>query len=638
MSSFDVRRLLASLNDAQRMAATHPEGPLEVIAGPGSGKTRTLVARICWLIATGQAQPSEICALAFMNDAAREVRERLAEQLGSEVVSQVTATTTHRLAHMILRDHAGRFGRAARTSIWTAEDGRRALSATLADRERSLDAATVLARARYRAQRVQSPWQAAAAAHADERSLLVDGLLAYEHAKRASSAWDFDDLLSHAVVCLESDDLLRVRRGRRFGWVLIDEVQDLNPAQMRLALLLASAHRNLTIVGDPQQAICSWRGATSAENFAAFANAHPGRTTVALERCYRCSPQILAAADRLLAAVRQERHHAFCSATAPGARPLVVSCEDERDEASQVASWAKHHRADGAALSELAVLMRVNEQARHIEQALMRARVPCRIVGATGFAERAEVRDALAALRLVVNPHDRLAFARAARAAGAGVGAKSIAVVIAAADRQPGASLLELAADGRLDELGPQQRAALREWGQGLRASAVEASIGAQVRRILVASGQPDRLHRALEPGRSADTQLRALDALERLRDLVRLADDYQLEADQPTLADFVATVALGSAEGHRDADAEAVSLLTVHRAKGLEFTHVWIAGMEEGLFPHARAIQEAGEGEERRLAYVAMTRAKRTLTLSWARSRRDLAQEASRFLNGLCS
>src|SRR3954449_12525941 len=169
MSSLDVRRLLASLNDAQRRAVTHPAGPLEVIAGPGSGKTRTLVARICWLIASGQAHPQEICALAFMNDAAREVRERLAEQLGHEAAGQVTATTTHRLAHAILRDHAGRFGRAARTSIWGADDSRRALTAALAGRERAIDAATLLTRARVAAQRVQGPWEAAAAAHPDER-------------------------------------------------------------------------------------------------------------------------------------------------------------------------------------------------------------------------------------------------------------------------------------------------------------------------------------------------------------------------------------------------------------------------------------------------------------------------------------
>jgi superfamily I DNA/RNA helicase len=570
-----------------------------------------------------------------MNDAAREVRERLAHQLGDDVAAQVTATTTHRLAHLIVRDHTQRFGRSARTSIWTADDSRRALRAALADAEHSADAATVIAHARVGAQRVQSPWQTAAAIHRDERALLVEGLLAYEQVKRASSAWDFDDLLSHAVVCLESDDLLRARLGRRFAWVLVDEVQDLNPAQMRLALLVASAHRNLTIVGDPLQAICSWRGATSAENFAAFATAHPGRTTVALDRCYRCSPQILKSADGLLAAVRQGRRHAFRSAAPPGPRPMVVACEDERAEGGQIASWARRHIDAGAAPGELAVLVRVNEQAAAIERALLRGKVPCIVVGATGFADRAEIRDALAVLRLVVNSHDRLAFARAARAAGAGVGERSVAALLAAGDHTPDCSLLELAQTHALEELGAKQRVALRRWATALRQAAGGSTVAAQVRLVLVASGQPDRLHRALEPGRSADAQLRALDALERLRDLVRLADDYQRETDEPTLADFVATVALGSSErdhGHF----EAVSLLTVHRAKGLEFTHVWIAGMEEGLFPHARAIQEAGEGEERRLAYVAMTRAKQTLTLSWTRSRRGLVQQPSRFLNGL--
>jgi DNA helicase-2/ATP-dependent DNA helicase PcrA len=636
MSSPDVRRLLASLNDAQRRATTHPSGPLEVIAGPGSGKTRTLVARICWLIASGKARPQEICALAFMNDAAREVRERLAEQLGHEAASQVTATTTHRLAHVILRDHAGRFGRVARTSIWSADDSRRALTTALVERQLAIDPVTITARVRVGAQRVQSPWQSALAVHEDDRPSVVDGILAYEQAKRSSSAWDFDDLLSHAVVCLESDDLLRARLGRRFRCVLIDEVQDLNPAQMRLALLLASSHRNLTIVGDPLQAICSWRGATSEENFAAFARAHPGRATVALDRCYRCSPQILAAADGLLARVKQGRRHAFRSTADAGPRPLVVACDDERDEAHAVAAWAKRHRDAGAALSGLAVLVRVNDQTAAIERALVRAKVPCRVVGATGFADRAEIRDALAALRLVVNPHDRLALARAAKAAGAGIGAKSLAALMAAADRHRERSLLELGAGATVAELGARQRAALNDWSGGMLAAAADAPVGAQVRRILVASGQPDRLRRTVETRRSPDAQLKALDALERLRDLVRMADDYARESDDPTLADFVAAVALGSSETHAQTDANAVSLLTVHRAKGLEFAHVWIAGLEEGLLPHARAIAEAGEAEERRLAYVAMTRAKRTLTTSWARIRRDLAQQPSRFLNGL--
>jgi DNA helicase II / ATP-dependent DNA helicase PcrA len=634
MSSFDVRRLLASLNDAQRKAATHPGGPLEVIAGPGSGKTRTLVARICWLIAMGCARPQEICALAFMNDAARELRERLAEQLGRDVAAQITATTTHRLAHLIVRDHASRFGRTQRTSIWSAEDGRRALSHALAGRARALDGATVLAHARVGAQRIQSPWQTAAAANREERALVVDGLLSYEQVKRVSSAWDFDDLLSHAVVCLESDDLLRARFDRRFAWVLVDEVQDLNPAQMRLALLLASAHRNLTIVGDPLQAICSWRGATSAENFDAFATAHPGRATVALDRCYRCSPQILATATSLLATVNAGRRHAFRSAAAPGPHPLVVACKDERDEARQIASWARRHVEARVSLGELAVLVRVNDQTGAIERALVRAKVPCRVVGATGFADRAEIRDALAALRLVVNPYDRVAFVRAAKASGAGVGERSVAALLGAADQAPGVSLLDLAVDAPLEELGPKRRAALRHWASALQQRGAAATVAEQARQVLVASGQPDRLHRALESGRSADVQLKALDALQRLRDLVRMADDYQREEDDPALADFVATVALGSSDG--EPDAGAVSLLTVHRAKGLEFEHVWIAGLEEGLFPHARAIQEAGDGEERRLAYVAMTRAKRTLTASWARSRRGLAQQPSRFLNGL--
>jgi DNA helicase-2/ATP-dependent DNA helicase PcrA len=273
--------LLAGLDERQRRAAQHRHGPLAVVAGAGTGKTRVLVARVAWLISSGQARPEEICALTFMNDSAREIAERLERALGGTVATRITVGTSHRIANTMLRGCAARFARYGRYSIWDTDQGRRALGQALDHREQATVSATrVSALARGGAQRLWSPWQTAVALPDDEQAPAFAGLLAYEHAKRASAAFDFDDLLLYAAVALESDPALRRALARRWRHVLIDEVQDTNHAQYRIVSLLAAEHRNLMILGDPDQSICAYRGATSEENFAAFARDFPEHDTV----------------------------------------------------------------------------------------------------------------------------------------------------------------------------------------------------------------------------------------------------------------------------------------------------------------------------------------------------------------------
>ena len=280
--------------------------------------------------------------------------------------------------------------------------------------------------------------------------------------------------------------------------------------------------------------------------------------------------------------------------------------------------------------------MRVNELASGIEQALMAARVPVHITGAQGFCDRAEIRDALAALSLVANPRDRLAFGRVAKAAGVGVGETACRALFAHADAHAQRALLEHGACSSLDALRPRQRDAVRELCAGLlavsqRAARQTGGVADHVMAGLVASRQPERLQRTIQSSRSDRARYRARRSLERLRGLVRLARAYEAEAPRPDLGDFIAGLTL-TASNARD-KGEAASVMTIHRAKGLEFDHVWLAGVEEGLLPHRRSVREGGEPEERRLAYVAVTRAKRTLHVSWARERGGRPREPSRYL-----
>jgi DNA helicase-2/ATP-dependent DNA helicase PcrA len=494
----------------------------------------------------------------------------------------------------------------------------------------------VSALARDGAQRLWSPWQAAVTRPEDQRDAAWVGLLAYERAKRASAALDFDDLLLYAAVALESDRCLRASLGRRWRHVLLDEVQDTNHAQYRIVSLLAAEHRNLMILGDPDQAICAYRGATSEENFAAFARDFPEHDVVTLERNYRSTATILNAANALIAANRGRVDKRLWTTGAPGDPIAVHQADHELDEAQRIAAWARVHLDAGAAASALCVLVRVNELAAGIEQALMAARVPVHVAGTLGFRDRAEIRDALAALCLVANPRDRLAFARVAKAAGAGVGESACRALFAHADTEPQLALLQHGVGSSLDALRPRQRAAVRDLCAGLldvsqRVARRPGYVAEHVVAALLASRLPERLRHTIETSRSERARYRARRALERLRELVRLARAYEANAPRPDLGDFIAGLTLAASDSCDQG--EAASVMTIHRAKGLEFDHVWIAGAEEGLLPHRRSVREGAEPEERRLAYVAVTRAKRTLHVSWARERGGREREPSRYL-----
>ncbi|MEA2380300.1 MAG: ATP-dependent helicase UvrD/PcrA, partial [Solirubrobacteraceae bacterium] len=396
--------------------------------------------------------------------------------------------------------------------------------------------------------------------------------------------------------------------------------------------LLAADHRRLTVLGDPRQAICAYRGATSAENFAAFATEFHDTATVTLRRNYRSTPPILAAANQLAAPLPDGPTTGLWTATQHGDAVVIVAPDDEAGEAAAIVAWARANDGDGTR----AVLVRVNDQIAPIEQVLLRAGVRTAVFGATQFAARAEIRNALAALAVAANPRDRLAFARMAAAAGRGVGPGACRALFTHGDANPGGSLLDHAARGDIAGLTARQSRALRGLCAPLIAArdALEeqpAAVAEHVTAVLVASGQPDRLKRTAGGGAGAPTRWRAQRQLRNLRALVTQARAYERRTQDPRLADFLARIALAGDD--RAIGGDAVALSTIHRAKGLEFHHVWVAGAEEGRLPHGRALREDGEPEERRLAYVAVTRAKRTLHVSWVAKRGGRRCEQSRYL-----
>ena len=620
--------LLDALDPDQRTAATHPGGPLEVIAGAGTGKTRVLTARIAWLISSGRARPEAVCAVAFMNDAARQIRERLAVALGEPAARRVWVGTSHRLAARVLRGQAARFGRAARFSIWDEHDVDAALAAIPIDTPRAV------ARTRARASAEQlAPPHAGRAGKGDHA--LRDTLSAYEQAKRVSSAFDFDDLLRYAVIALESDDGLRAAVGRRFTHVLVDEFQDLNPAQYRLVALIAGGHRRLTVLGDPRQAICAYRSATAAANFGALAADFPDTHWMSLGRNHRSTGAILAAANRLARDLPSPRGTDLWTTGEQAGHVAVVRCADGGEETERITAWARA----GPRGQRRAVLARMNAQLAPVEQALLAAGVPVVVVGAAAFAERAGIRDALAALALAANSRDRLAFARVAAAAGRGVGPGTCRALFAHADDHPGQSLLDHGVNAAIPGLTARQASALRDLCRPLLAASRELDAGArrlgdQVVAVLVASGQPDRLRRTAAGRARGPTRARAERRLRNLRALVHLARAYDQRSERAILGDLLADLALD--RDARRPDPDTVVLSTIHRAKGLEFDHVWLAGAEEGRLPHRRALAEESEPEERRLAYVAVTRARRTLYVSWVEARGARAREPSRYLADL--
>ncbi len=609
----------------------HRGGPLLVVAGAGSGKTRVLTRRIAHLLASGDAAPWEILAITFTNKAADEMRRRVVELVGARA-ERMWVSTFHSACLRMLRVHAGRIGYDGAFTVYDESDSRRLLE--LVEAELDIDAKRLPPRAVAAVISQAKAELVGAARFVEEASWGADPFrrrigevyTEYQRRLKAANAMDFDDLLFQAVVLLQSaEDVLEAYR-RRFRHILVDEYQDTNHAQHELVLLLGREHGNVTVVGDSDQSIYRWRGAEIA-NILEFEAAFPNATTVLLEQNYRSTQTILDAANAVISNNLGRRPKELFTEGERGERICLYRADDERDEASFVASEVLRLRAsEDLSYGDVAVFYRTNAQSRVIEEELVRQGIPYKVVGGPRFYDRREVRDILAYLRVIANPDDEISFRRIVNVPKRGIGQTSVVRLSAAAAASGtaiGRSLEGAEAAGLTGKAlkGAQELSALlRE----LRTAAVETPPGDLVELVAKRSGYLDEL--------AAERTHEAEGRIENIAELAGVAREYE------RLSELLETVALVSDSDQLDNDGSRVSLMTLHTAKGLEFPAVFLVGMEEGIFPHSRTLGEPLElEEERRLCYVGITRARRFLylTQSWSRTLwgRTLPGMPSRFL-----
>ena len=629
-----------ALNPRQQAAVEHPAGPLLVLAGAGSGKTRVLTARLAHLIDGMGIRASAVFATTFTNRAAREMRHRVASLLGREPAG-LWIGTFHSLSARLLRREAPLLGFTPQFTIYDEDD-------RLALLKRLLEQAGYAAKAfpprlvqnlvSGAKNRLVTPEELAGSATDKLERVAAEMYVALDRALRAANAMDFDDLLLHPLMVFREHPDRLAWYQQRFRAVLVDEFQDTNRAQYLLVRGLAGAHGNICAVGDDDQSIYSWRGA-DVRNMLDFQRDFPAATLVRLEQNYRSTQTILDAANALIAENTQRLGKTLFTARAGGAPILLVATADERDEAEWIVREFRSRMADEHyAPPDCAVLYRTNAQSRALEEALRRAGMPYQIVGAISFYARREVRDLVAYLRLVVNPADDEAFLRAVQVPRRGLGLSSLAVLQAVAAQWSRSLLATAEIADRIPDLRPQAKRGLTAFAAliaELRGAAHAAP--AQMLERVIEAIQYEQVLESEGP--------EGLERVENVRELLAAAAEWSEEVDADDtgtpLERFLAIAALTTSAEQAGGDPDGVTLMTVHTAKGLEWPVVVVAGLEDGLFPLSRALETPeGAEEERRLAYVAVTRARDRLCLTWARARRRGGQLMpglpSRFLEAI--
>jgi DNA helicase II / ATP-dependent DNA helicase PcrA len=654
-------QFLDSLNPEQREAVLQVNGPLLILAGAGSGKTRVITSRIAYLIGDGHAEPHEVLAVTFTNKAAGEMRERVEALLGSEC-SRMWVSTFHALCARLLRREGPAIGLSRDFVIYDSSDQLAVVKQAL--KELHIDDSFIqpraaLSRISHAKNLMETPEAIAAAAGWNRRDEHIAKIYEYYlKTLKESSALDFDDLLLKTVDLFEQSAGVRAKYANQFRFVMVDEYQDTNRPQYLLIRRLSEVHRNLCVVGDPDQSIYKWRGADM-RNLADFDKDFPEATTVKLERNYRSTQIILDAASAVISQNRNRKEKRLWTDRTGGPRIVYFRGGDELEEADFITRTAR------AGLSEdsdatVAVLYRTNAQSRAIEDALMREGLAYKIVGGVRFYERKEIKDALAYMRLVINPHDDVSVRRVINVPARGIG-KGVMDTLEKIDL---ASLSGGPGDSGLDDLpllsaglqptvavnslwtrlvrGLEDRAftgraaasltVFRDLIVSLTEIARQESVSIAIGKMLDRSGYLQDLR----DDRSEDSEARA----ENLAELVSAAREYESRDPEASLNGFVDRLSLLSdADETQGSENARIWMMTLHSAKGLEFPTVVMAGLEEGLFPHSRSSEDNEElEEERRLCYVGMTRARVRLVLTGAARRRVFGEykssEPSRFID----
>jgi DNA helicase-2/ATP-dependent DNA helicase PcrA len=640
-----VQALLEGLNEPQREAVTHGEGPLLILAGAGSGKTRVLTHRVAFLIFTGQAHPSEIMAITFTNKAAQEMRGRV-ERLLTDPPTHTRGMwlmTFHAACARILRAQGERLGYTPRFTIYDQADARRMVKRCIeevgVDPKRFAPAA-VHGQISQAKNKLLTASDCAQSVGSQFEEVVAEVYGLYEHELHRMNAMDFDDLLFRAVNLLELYEEVRKSYAQAFKHVLVDEYQDTNHAQYRLLQLLVGGgrskpvrgervnipgHRNLAVVGDDSQSIYGFRGA-DVRNILDFEEDFPDARVVKLEQNYRSTQTILSAANAVIANNRGGIAKRLWSERGQGSPIRVHGLDDEHAEARFVVGEVERLVDEGASRSEIAVFYRTNAMSRVIEDTLVRREIAYQVIGGTKFYERAEIKDAVAYLAWIANPFDVVSFQRVANSPRRGLGQTSLSRIVAHS-ASVGESVWEVAgAAERIPGLGAAAIKALGRFMTTMEDLAVLARegipVGDLMDAVLARTGYVEALE-AEAVGRG-EKAFESQGRIENLQQLVEVAHEFDsgARAEGDTLELFLQELALKSDGDSRRDDEGLVTLMTLHNAKGLEYPTVFVVGCEEGVFPHQRALDEGGIEEERRLFYVAVTRAMRELYLTYARRR----------------
>ncbi|MDH7602007.1 MAG: DNA helicase PcrA [Armatimonadota bacterium] len=633
-----TNRILEELNEEQRSAVLHTEGPVLVFAGAGSGKTRVLTYRIAYLIKEKGVRPYEILAVTFTNKAANEMKERI-EQLLGQRANGLWAGTFHGTCARILRERGHEIAIDRNFTIFDDSDQlalvRECMEHLNLDQKRYPPRAILdlISRAK---ERLIEPHEFSNHFVGQNEAVARSVYPLYQNKLAENRALDFDDLIMQTVKLLKTSESAREHYQSRFRYILVDEYQDINYAQYVLVKLLGAKHRNIFCVGDDDQSIYRWRGA-DVGIILQFESDYPDATIYKLERNYRSTKKILEAANRVVSRNRSRAPKKLWTENPEGCDIELIEAGNEIDEAERIAYSIQQKVASGKReYRDIAVLYRINAQSRVLEDTFMRHGIPHRLIGAVRFYERKEVKDIIAYLRLAANPFESVSLRRVINVPHRGIGATSLAKLEEFASRK-GISLYEaLHRLHEAEDISKRARTAMEAFAaiiDHLHELSTQLPVNRLAEEVVAVTGYIDDLAQE----HTAEAQSRA----ENVRELLTVTDQFVQSAENPSLAAFLEQVSLISDIDTYDPSGNAVTLMTLHSAKGLEFPVVYIAGMEEGILPHRRSATDSEElEEERRLCYVGMTRAKEELIFSHAYKRTLMGQtqlcEISRFLRDI--
>ncbi len=630
--------LLSALNPAQRDAVTTSEGPLLVLAGAGTGKTRVITTRIAYLVSLG-VDPASILAVTFTNKAAGEMRERVAQLVG-EKAKQITVGTFHAFCARVLREHAPALGLHRKFTICDASDQLSAVKSAMRElrvHETAMHPSAVMARMSLAKNRMQTPEGFLGGGTGGRDQLVGSVWQRYREFLGRTRSLDFDDLLLETVRLLREHPEVRALYRKRYRHILVDEYQDTNQPQYEIVKQIGGEHRNVCVVGDDDQSIYGWRGA-DIQKILGFHHDFEGAKIVRLQTNYRSTRPILNAANAVISKNTSRHEKALESARGAGEPVRSARLKDETSEAQFVVEgMRKLLRTDEAKPQDFAILCRTQVQFRPFEGELRANGLPYVVVGGMSFFDRKEVRDIVAYLKLVVNPRDETSLLRIINTPSRGVGKASLDRVLAFATDNAISASEAFERSGEIDGLSPQSVEGYRKLRVAVDGADL-ADAGSQlVRRLesfLNTIAYRDEVTRLYPDPMTREARWAGV------LEVLNFAENHVRRSAKPSLQGFLEELALSSGEGPEEKPEmrkDAITLMTLHAAKGLEFPHVFLVGLEEGLLPHARAVAEGGVEEERRLAYVGITRAMTTLTLSWAFERAKYGRLArsvpSRFL-----